>query len=172
LDAKSRRLLILGLLLGAITACSSFRSASESKSGFLPEPKILQDKVSAIPSLDARVTKLLFFATGPSDIAPFKDPVYKSRFHHAFTTRVHPEIHLEYPPSEKKIYFTVTVHIRENGRTFRIVDYPTRVEPNWTSSYHSVDVGVFGPGNWRVGTYEADVHINGEKVATAYFEVY
>jgi hypothetical protein len=171
LDSKPRTLLIIGLLLAATSACSSFR-ASESKTGFLPEPKILHDKVSAIPSLDARVTKLVFFATGPSDIAPFKDRVYKSRFDHTATTRVHPEIHLEYPPPRKKIYFTVTVHIRENGRTFRIVDYPTRVEPGWTSSYHSVDIGVFGPGNWRVGTYEADVHINGDKVATASFEIY
>jgi hypothetical protein len=131
----------------------------------------LHDKLISTPALNARATKLVFFASGPTDIAPFT-PIYKSRFDHAFTTKVHPEIHLAYPAPGKRVYLTVTVHIREHGKTFRIVEYETRVDPDWTSSFHSVDVGVFGPGHWRVGTYETDIHINGEKVATGYFEVY
>jgi len=132
----------------------------------------LHDKVAVIPSLDARLTKLAFFSTSAADIAPLQNPTYKSRFEHEATTQVYPEIHLEYPPPGKKIYFTMTVNVREGKRTFRIVDYETRIEPNWTSSSHSVGIGVFGPGNWRAGTYEADVYINGEKVAMGSFEVY
>jgi len=167
--------LLLGLLLLAVPGCSSSlrSSSSEHKSASsVPEPSILKDKVVVIPSLDARLTKLAFFSTSAADIAPLQNPTYKSRFEHAATTQVHPEIHLEYPPPGKKIYFTMTVHVRENKKTFRIVDYQTRIEPNWTSSSHSVGVGVFGPGNWRTGTYEADVYINGEKVAMGFFEVY
>ena len=148
-------------------------ASSEAKTAStVPEPTILQDKTESIPSLDARVTKLAFFGSSAADIGPLKNPTYKSRFEHAATTRVHPEIYLEYPPPGKKIYFTMTVHIRENARTFRIVDYDTRIEPDWTSSHHSVGIGVLGPGNWRAGTYEADVYVNGEKVAMGSFEVY
>ena len=171
----SRMPLLLGLLLLTITGCSSALRSSSSEhktTASVPEPSILHDKVAVIPSLDARLTKLAFFSTSAADIAPLQKPIYKSRFEHATTTQVYPEIYLEYPPPGKKIYFTMTVHVRENKKTFRIVDYQTRIEPNWTSSSHSVGVGVFGPGNWRTGTYEADVYINGEKVAMGFFEVY
>jgi hypothetical protein len=171
---RSCMLLFLGFLLLSTTGCSSLlRSSSEAKTASpVPEPSILHDKVVVIPSLDARLTKLAFFGSSAADIGPLKNPAYKSRFEHAATTRVHPEIYLEYPPPGKKIYFTMTVHIRENARTFRIVDYDTRIEPEWTSSHHSVGIGVLGPGNWRAGTYEADVYINGEKVAMGSFVVY
>jgi len=97
---RSCMLLILGLLLTSTTGCSSsVRSSSGAKTAAsVPEPQILRDKVESIPSMDAHLTKLTFFGTGPSDIAPVKNPIYKNRFEHAAITTVHPEIHLEYPP--------------------------------------------------------------------------
>jgi hypothetical protein len=164
--------LILGLLFLAAAACSFPATRQSEAKAAASEPTILHDKVESIPLLDARLTKLVFFGSGPEDITPLKNPIYKNRFQHAATTRVHPEIHLDYAPPGRRVYFTATVHIRENGRTFRIVDYEGRIEPDWSSSYHSVGIGVFGPGNWRVGTYDVDVHINGEKMATGAFEIY
>ena len=166
--------LIVGLVLASTLGCGfSFRSASEPKTASsVPEPKILHDRGGTIPSLQARVTKLVFFGSGPSDIAPLKNPTYRSRFEHSATKTVHPEVHLTYPPADKRIYFTLTVHVRENGKTLRIVEHESRIEPSWTSSHHSVGVGIMGPGNWQIGKYEADVHINGEKVATGFFEVF
>ena len=163
---------VFALLLSYTTGCSpSSRATSEPKTVSLPEPKIFH-KVESIPALDVRLTELRFFASGPSDIAPLKNPVYKNRFEHAAATRVHPEIHIDYPAPGRKVYFTLTVHIRQNGKTFRIAESQGRLEPDWTSSYHSVGIGAFGPGNWRVGTYEAELYINGSKIATGYFEVY
>ena len=173
-DSKKPYMLLLSGLLLSIPGCSSsLRSTTEGKTtSTVPESTILQDKTLAIPSLGAHVTKLTFFGSSAADIGELKNPTYKSRFEHAATTRIHPDIYLEYPPPGKKVYFTMTVHIRESKRTFRIVDYDTRIEPEWTSSHHSVGIGVLGPGNWRVGSYEADVYINGEKVAMGSFEVY
>jgi hypothetical protein len=175
LDLKRRWMLLIGaLLVPLIASCgSSLRSASKLDGApALPEPKIWNGKVAAVPSLEASLTELRFFSSGASDIAPLKNPVYKNRFEHAATSRVHPEIRLEYPSPGKKVFFTVTVHVRQNGKTFRIVESPGRIEPDWTSSYHSVGIGVFGSGNWRAGMYEADVYLNGEKIATGYFEIY
>lgn len=172
-DWKRYGMLLLSGILLATTGCSSFRSSREAKTASpVSQPTILRKQVVLVPSLDARVTKLAFFGSSASDIAPLKNPTYNSRFAHAATNRVHPEIHLEHPQPGKRVYFTMTVHVRENQRTFRIVDYETRIEPNWTSSHHSVGIGVMGPGNWRPGNYEADVYINGEKVAIGHFEVY
>jgi hypothetical protein len=165
-------LMIAAILFLSVAGCSFVRNPPELKAApSVPEPKIF-DKVETIPSLNARVTKLVFFGTGPSDIAPLRNPTYKNRFQHAATTKIHPEVHLGYPAPGKKVYFTMSVHIRENGKTFRIVDHESRIEPDWTSSYHSIGIGVFGPGTWHIGTYEAEIYINGEKVATGYFEIY
>jgi hypothetical protein len=175
-DLKGSSLLMtLAFSLACNIGCSSsLRKTSEPQgaASSLFTPKIIHDKTGTIPSLDARVTKLVFFGSGPSDIAPLANPVYKSRFEHRTTARIHPEIHLEYPPPGSKTYFTMTIHIRQTGKTVRIVDYDSRIEPEWTSSHHSVDVGVLGTGNWRIGMYDVDVHINGEKVATGAFEIY
>ena len=170
---RSCLLLILGLALPLTLGCSpSLRKAPEPQTASMPEPKIWREKVSAIPSVDARVTKLVFFASGPADIAPLKEPAYRTRFHHSMTKTVYPEIYLDYPAPGKKVFFTVTAHFREKGKTIRIVDYENRIEPNWTMSQHSVGAGILGTGNWPVGNYDVDIHINGEKVATGYFEVY
>jgi hypothetical protein len=169
----ARLLLILGLALPLTLGCSSsLRKAPEPQTASLPEPKIWREKVGAIPTLDARVTKLVFFASSPVDIAPLKEPVYKTRFHHSMTKTVYPEIYLDYPAPGKKVFFTITAHFREKGKTIRIVDYDGRIEPHWTQSNHSVGAGILGTGNWPVGNYDVDIHINGEKVATGYFEVY
>jgi hypothetical protein len=175
LDLKRRWILLIGgLLVPLMASCgSSLRSASKLEGApALPEPKIWNGKVAAIPSLDVSLRELRFFSSGASDIAPLKNPVYKSRFEHAATNRVHPEIHLEYPSPGKKVFFTLTFHVRQDGKTFRIVESQGRIDPDWTSSYHSVGIGVLGPGNWRVGAYEADVYVNGDKIATGYFEIH
>lgn len=171
---RSSTLLALGLLLPLTAGCSSsVKSPSVSKTvSPLPAPQILTDKAPSIPSLDARVTKLVFFSSSPSDISPLRNPIYKNQFAHTTTTTVHPEIHLDHVPPAKRVFFALTVHIRENGKTVRIVDYDSRIDADSTSSYHSVGVGVLGTGNWRVGTYDVDVHINGEKIATGHFQVY
>jgi len=170
---RSCLLLILGLALPLTLGCgSSLRRVPEPQAASFPEPKIWRERVGAIPSVDARVTKLVFFASGPADIAPLKEPVYRTRFHHSMTKTVYPEIYLDYPAPGKKVFFTVTAHFREKGKTIRIVDYESRIEPSWTMSHHSVGAGILGTGNWPVGNYDVDIHINGEKVATGYFEVY
>jgi hypothetical protein len=170
---RSYLLLILGLSLPLILGCSSsLRTAPEPQTASVAEAKIWREKVGAIASLDARVTKLVFFASGPADIAPLKEPTYGTRFHHSMTKTIYPEIYLDYPAPGKKVFFTVTAHFREKGKTIRIVDYEGRIEPNWTMSHHSVGAGILGTRNWPVGNYDVDIHINGEKVATGYFEVY
>jgi hypothetical protein len=173
-DSKHCRLLgVLGLALSLIQGCSSsLRNTPEPQTASLPEPKIWREKVGGIPTLDAQVTKLVFFASSPADIAPLKEPTYKTRFHHSMTKTVYPEIYLDYPAPGKKVFFTMTAHFREKGKTIRIVDYEGRIEPHWTRSNHAVGAGILGTGNWPVGNYDVDIHINGEKVATGYFEVY
>jgi hypothetical protein len=107
-DLKRRcLLLILGLALPLTLGCgSSLRKAPEPQTtASLPEPKIWRGRVGAIPSLDARVTKLVFFASGPADIAPFKEPIYRTRFHHSMTKTVYPEIYLDYPPTRQESFF-------------------------------------------------------------------
>jgi hypothetical protein len=139
----------------------------------VPEPKIFHSNVELIPSLNARVTKILFFESNRSDIVLPKKRIYQSRFAQATTRSVYTEIYLEHPQPGRRIDFIITlVYIRENGTTFRIEEYQSRIEADWTSSNHWAGVGNYGPGDWSAGTHKVDVHIKGEKVATGSFEIY
>lgn len=169
---RSCRPVLFGLLVSLLVGCgSSSRTTMGPQTASLPEPKIFQ-QVEAIPSLDVRLAQLRFFASGPADVAPLKNPIYQNRFEQAVTQRVHPEIRIEYPSPGKRVYFNWTVQIRQNGKIFRIVESQGRLEPDWTSSHHSVGIGILGAGNWRAGTYEAELYINGAKIGVGYFQVY
>lgn len=169
---RSCMLPILGLLFSSTTGCSSSITEPQAVSS-VPEPKILHDNVKLIPSVNARVTKIQFFESGRSDIELRKNRVYERRFAQATTRTVYTEVHLEHPQPRKRIDFAITlVCSRENGTTFRIEEYKGRIEADWTSSDHWIGVGHHSAGDWDAGTYQVEVHINGEKVATASFEIY
>ncbi|MGH7774980.1 MAG: hypothetical protein ACREQA_22360 [Candidatus Binatia bacterium] len=170
---RSSMLLILGLLLPSATGCSS-SITNRSEPQTVPEPKIFQSNVELNPSLKARVTKVLFFESGRSDVElRQKKRIYQSRFAQATARSVYTEIHLEHPQPGKRIDFIVTlVYIREDGTTFRIEEYQSRIEADWTSSSHWAGVGDYGPGYWHVGAYKVDVQINGGKVATGSFAIH
>ncbi len=139
----------------------------------VPEPKILQDQVELSPSLNARVTKVRFFEGERSNLAlTLKNRKYQTRFAQATTRTIYTEIHLDHPQPGKVTYFTVTIYILGNGTRLRSEEFEGRVKADWASSEHWIGVGDFEPGKWRPGTYEVDVYINAEKVATGSFEIY
>lgn len=169
---RSRTLLTLGFLLSSIVGCISPVTQPQTVSS-LPEPKILHENVELNPSLNARVTKILFFESGRSDMELRQQRTYQSRFAQATTRTIYTEVRLDYPQPGKRVDFTITLICkRENGTTFRIEESRGRAEADWTSSSHWVGMGNFTPGNWDAGAYKVDVQINGEKVATGSFEIY
>jgi hypothetical protein len=165
---------LIGALFFSIGGCSpTFRNASDPRTAAsVPEARIIQERVQSISSLDARVTKVLFFESGRSSVMPPETTTYRSRFAQADTRTVYTEIHLDHPPPGKRVDFTVAVYIRENGTTFRIEELDARVEGDWTASYHRIGGAHTRPGRWRVGMYNVEVQINGEMVATGSFEIY
>jgi len=169
---RSFSLLILGVLVPSAMGCSSaFTNAQTVPPA--AEAKIFRDNVELIPSVNARVTKIQFFESGRYDTELRKKRVYQSRFAQATTRTIYTEIHLEHPQPRRRIDFAITlVCSRGNGTTFRIEEYKSRMEADWTSSDHWIGVGHHRPGRWDAGTYKVEVHINGEKVATGSFEIY
>ncbi len=169
---RSCLLLLLGLLFPLTKGCSSSVADPQTVPS-VAEPKIFHDNVELMPSLNARVTKIQFFESGRSDLELRKKRIYQSRFLQATTRTVYTEIHLEHPQPRRRIDFTFTlVFSRGNGTTFRIEEYKSRMEADWTSSDHWIGVGHHSPGGWDAGAYKVEVHINGEKVATGSFEIY
>ena len=162
--------LLLGLLLSTTGCSSSLRnSSSEPKTASsVPEPSILHDKVVVIPSLDARLRSSRFLAAAP-DIALSKPDIQKP-----IRTRGYKGLPGNSPrvsPARKEIYFVMTVHPREqeNVQNCGLRDQD-RAQLDFVFPFGRCR-GI-GSGNWRAGSYEADVYINGERVAMGSFEVY
>src|SRR5919198_84643 len=165
---RSWGLLFLGLFLPSLTSCST--GVSESRA--VPtarEPKVLEEQVALSRSLNGRITKIRFFEGERSKLAFTAERKYETRFAKTMTRTVYTEIDLDYPRPETNVYFPITLYFRQNGRTLRIEEVQSRIEPEWTSSGHLVSAGHFEPGKWRVGTYEVDIYINAKKAATGYF---
>jgi hypothetical protein len=136
------------------------------------EPKVLEDEVALGPSLNGRVTKIRFFEGERSKLAFTAERKYETRFARMMTRTVYTEIDLDYHRPTTKVRFPITLYFRQNGRTLRIEEVESWIEPEWTSSGHLVSAGYFEPGKWRVGTYEVDIYINAKKAATGYFEIF
>lgn len=169
---RSCMVLILGILFPSITGCVS--SVMESRRGpIVREPEILHKSVELIPFVNASITKIQFFESGRSDMELRRKRIYQGRFAQATTRTVYTEIHLEHPQVQKRIYFPVTlVCSRVGGTIFRIEEYEGRIKPGWSSSDHWIGVGYHRPGKWDAGIYKVDIYMNGDKVATSYFEIY
>lgn len=168
---RFRMVVIFGFLFPAMGCVSSVTGRAADTS--LPEPKVFRESVELVPSLNARVAKIQFFESGRSEIEFRKSRVYQNRFAQATTRTVYTEIRFEHPQLRKRIDFAITlVFTRENGTTFRIEEYKGRIEADWTSSNHWIGVGNHRPGDWDAGTYQVDIHINGDRVATGSFEIY
>ena len=168
---RSWKLLFVGLFLPSITGCSTTRLESPAVPTAV-EPKILEEPIALGSSVNARVTKVRFFEGERSKLAFISDRTYETRFAKTITRTIYTEINLDYLRPETNVYFPITLHFRQNGRTLRIEEAQSSIRSEWTSSDHLVSAGNFDPGKWTVGNYEIDVYINDKKAATGYFEIY
>jgi hypothetical protein len=137
-----------------------------------PEPTVQAPQGEAIPSLNARLTALRFFETGPAD-----QKIYKQRFPQAFTQAIMAEIALQHPKPGRRIDFVIQALLfSEGGRKINTLRINSYIAADSESSIHTFDVaeGMFyvGPGHWSVGSYRLDVYINDQKVTSGIFEVF
>jgi hypothetical protein len=169
---RSWRLIFLGPFLPSIIGCSTTGVLETGAVSAAHEPKMIEEQVALSPSFNARITNIGFFEGERSKLALTNDRKYETRFAKTMTRTVYTEIDLDYPRPASKVYFPITLYFRQNGKTLRIEEVQTWIEPQWTSSGHFVGAGNFEPGKWAVGNYEVDVYINAKKAATGYFAIY
>jgi len=168
---QSTGLLFVGLFLPVITGCSATQIESRAAAA-ASEPKIVEEPIALGPSVDGRVTNVQFFEGERSKRAFIADRKYDTRFAANMTRTVYTEINLDYSRPGTRTYFPITLYFRQDGRTLRIEEFESRINPDWTTSSHVIGAGNFEPGKWPVGNYEVDVFINAKKAATGYFEIY
>lgn len=169
---QSSILLFIGILFPSIMACSSFNVPESRTGSSVRESKIFREQVDLGPSFSTHVTSIRFFEGDRSKVAFTSERVYATRFAHSKTRTVYTEIQLDHLRPGTTVYFPIALHFRHNQRTLRIEEFEGRVGPDWTSSNHLIGAGDFQPGKWRLGNYEVDVYIKGQKAATAFFEIF
>jgi hypothetical protein len=168
---QSPGLLLVGLFLLSITACSATRTLETRPVAAPRDSMIVEEPIALSPSVNANVKKIQFFEGERSKLA-FEDRKYETRFATKIARTVYTEISLDYPRTASQIYFPIRLDFRRNGKTVRIEEVDNRIGSDWTSSSHVISAGSFNPGTWPVGNYEVDVYINAKKAAIGYFEIY
>lgn len=169
---QSSGLLFVGFLLSVITGCSATHTVENRAAATTNEPKIVEEPIALSPSVNTRITKLQFFEGERSKHAFMADRKYETRFATKMTRTIYTEINFDYPRPGTKIDFPIRLFFRQNGRTLRIEEVKSGINPDWAGSSHVIGAGNFEPGKWPVGHYEVDVFINAKNAATGYFEIY
>jgi hypothetical protein len=155
-----------------IMGCSTTDVLKSSPVPVVRESKLVEEQVALSPSFNARLTSIRFFEGERSKLAFVNDKKYETRFAKTLTRTIYTEIDLDYSRPKEKVFFPIMLYFRQNGKLVRVEEIQSRIDPQWTSSSHTVGAGYFEPGEWGIGDYEVDVYINSKKAATAYFAVY
>lgn len=168
---RSLNLIFFGSVL-LISGCSTTGVLESSPVPVMSEPKIIEEQVALTPSFSAHPTSIRFFEGERSKLALVNDKTYETRFKKRLTRMIYTEIDLDHPRPAMNVYFPIMLYFRTSGKTVRVEEIQTRIDPQWSASSHTVGAGYFEPGKWAVGDYEVDVYINSKKTATAYFAIY
>jgi hypothetical protein len=132
-----------------------------------PDPTTQLFKVESLPSLDARVTALRFFAGDCYNAPGPQARKYTRRFPvGGLIYAIYAEITLEYPMPERRIYFTLkAIYQSEDIGVIDTREKRTYIPLDQQSSVYWIG------GNCRhairaIGFYTVDVYINEQKVAS------
>jgi tRNA A-37 threonylcarbamoyl transferase component Bud32 len=124
----------------------------------------------SIASLNATVTSLRFFEKERGEDVPPEERKYSNRFKRSRTRGVYWELALSHPPQGKRRQLTIhSVCKRADGSVFGSGNLDTYVESNWGKSTHVYGWGFRESGNWKPGSYNVDIFVGGDLVASDTF---
>lgn len=126
---------------------------------------------SYVPLLNAQVSSLRFFETGP-DFTPSEERIYTDRFERATTRRVRFELALVHPRPGRKVDFVIkSVFHGVYGGVSGEESVESYIKPDWHWSLHYHSRGWDDPGKWSTGKYKVNIFIDGQPVDNGEFEV-
>ena len=113
------------------------------------------------------------FYEGPHDKTPPHDErVYKYSFDKASARSIYWELDLSFPHPAQKYEFKVIAHwIKPDGSEMGQQPLDAYVQPEWTTSWHSLGWGWVDAGNWAPGSYRVDFYVGSTRVASGSFQI-
>lgn len=130
-----------------------------------------KDTPVVIPSLNAKVTRLLFFKSGhqPTD----RDKrIYAGQFQGAQSRYINWELRLVHPRRERRSDFQIDeIWYKPDGSILAKQSLKTRLEATWVCSFHHHSWGWKKPSHWLPGKYRVELSIGGSRIAVGHFTV-
>lgn len=124
-----------------------------------------------IPSLNATVTELRFFEAG-RDMPAFEERAYARRFASTTSRFIYYELNLSHPAPGLRVPFEVkAVYIKPDGEVFGRFSLQTRLEADWTWSWHAKGWGWEDAGHWPLSEYGVEIWVDDELVARGAFAI-
>jgi hypothetical protein len=126
---------------------------------------------ATIPLLNATVSELRFFEGG-RDMPPFEERVYARRFASITSRYIYYELNLSHSPPGQRVPFDVkAVYIKPDGEVFGRFALQTRLEADWTWSWHAKGWGWEDAGHWPLGAYGVEIWVDDELVVRGSFAI-
>ncbi len=153
-------------IAGAQVASQAFEVYADSVA--LPTERPQSD----IPSIQANVQSLRFYARGENDV-PEEQRVYVDQFPQGSTMYVAWELNLEHLAPGQRADLVIDWTLRsDDGAINTSYQLDSYILADWTSSRHTNSAGWSIPGSWPVGSYTVDLYVDGSWVTSGSFTIY
>lgn len=126
---------------------------------------------NSLSAISAQVTNFKFFES-PNEGVPFEQRDYSNSFEQSTTRYIAYELHLEYPSPRRLVEIPLNVKgFYPDGSLMGELSHQITIQPDWTSSYHSLSWGWSEPGNWEPGTYTVRVFEDAQEITNGTFTI-
>ena len=124
-----------------------------------------------IPSVQAKLSSLKFFETGPN-IPAANLRSFDVKFEAARTRYIGLELTLQHPAPGRVASFNVACAYRTaSDSLIGQFDVPFTIQADWQFTVSARNLGHADPGHWKPGTYRATCTSEGQTVAQSTFEI-
>jgi serine/threonine-protein kinase len=155
--------------LGWIPADSGSASLTYGEEG-IPVPSGMPPP--DVPSLDAYVSSLRFFESGPV-LSQTGEIQYTSRFSSAQSRFISFAVILEYPARQQQLGFQFGYAFYDrDGNVINQYSGPVHLPAGSSVKSFAQGWGMSEPGSWKTGQYRVDISVDGMLIASGNFEVY
>jgi hypothetical protein len=130
-----------------------------------------QTDVAVIPSVQAKLSSLRFFETGPVIFAPALRS-YDVKFEAARARFIGVELTFQHPAPGRVASFTVSCAYRTaSDSLIGQIEVPFTIQADWQYTATARNLGYADPGHWKPGTYRTTCTAEGRTVAQGIFEI-
>ncbi len=139
-----------------------------------PPPQVVAPVPGGIPNFPipgARLLQVKFYESAAGG-TQLPQRIYQTQFNHRSSRYINWELDLSCPPLTSRVDFTIDeIWYNPNGTVFARQRVTTYADAGWDKPVINDGRGWQRPGMWKRGLHRVELYVNGNRVASATFQI-